>query len=419
MEIHSDTAFGRAVRRAPLIAGLLLTAGAIGFAATSLAGRAPQTAVSIGSKSIQCVEGIPVQVLKLRNSSGHRLKVRISVTLTRGDESVVTTRRSGRITGRTKRFRLSLGGAAASAMPYCRLLSGSRLSGLVISGSGDDRKRVRFVTVGRPQRAVTTRIELLGYAPAPLTEASGLAESREAPGTFWTHDDSGGAATLYALDESAGLLAQQPLAGVSNTDWEDIAIGPAEDPATDALYVGDIGDNAAVRPRVRVRRILEPALSGVAPGSVLGSVAPETIGLVYPDGARDAEALVVDPANGDIFVITKAEPVSRVYVAQAPVFGTGFDTTLEFLGEMDVGGVVAADACPDGETVLVKTYFGISAYVDPDGIEEALTTQSGRSRLYSIDFGFPQDESVAADPYCTGYSTLPEGAGAPLRRFAP
>ncbi|MFM9043913.1 MAG: hypothetical protein ACKOPI_07260, partial [bacterium] len=123
MEAEIHPSFGRAVRRAPLIAGLLLTAGAIGLAATSLAGRAPQAAVSIGSKSIQCVEGIPVQVLRLRNSSGHRLKVRISVTLTRGDESGVTTRRSGRITGRTKRFRLPLGVAAASAMPVCGLLS--------------------------------------------------------------------------------------------------------------------------------------------------------------------------------------------------------------------------------------------------------------------------------------------------------
>ncbi len=419
MEIHNHTEFGRVVRRAPLIAGLVLTAGAIGLVATSLAGKAPQKAVSIVSKSIECQAGMPVQALKLRDVNDQRPKVMITVRLIRDGESIATVRRSGRITGRTKRFRLSLGGVAASAMPYCRLLSGSRLSGLVIGGSGDSRKRVRFVTVGRPQRAVTARIELLGYAPAPLTEASGLVESREAPGTFWTHDDSGGAATLYALDESAGLLAQQPLAGVSNTDWEDIAIGPAEDPATNALYVGDIGDNAAVRPRVRVRRIPEPDLSGDAPGSVLGPVAPETIDLVYPDGARDAEALVVEPANGDILLITKAEPVSRVYVAKAPVFGNGFDTTLEFLGEMDVGGVVAADACPDGETVLVKTYFGISAYVDPDGVEEALTTQSGRSRLYSIDFSFPQDESVAADPYCTGYSTLPEGSGAPLRRFVP
>ncbi len=419
MEIQRHQFFRRAVRRSPLIAGLILAAGAIGLVATSLAGKAPQKAVSIVSKSIECQAGIPVQALKLRDVSGHRPKVVITVRLIRNGESIATVRRSGRITARTRRFRLSLGAAAASAMPYCRLLAGSRLTGLVVSGSGENRKRSRFVTVGRPQRAVTTRFEILGTAPAPISEASGLVESRESPGTFWTHDDSGGAATLYALDGSAGMMAEQPLAGIGNTDWEDLAIGPGADPSTDAIYVGDIGDNAAVRPRVRVRRIPEPDLSGVAPGSVLPPVPPETLDLVYPDGARDAEALVVDPTSGDLFIVTKREPASQVYVARNPAFGSGSDTTLELLGAMDVGGVVAADACPDGQTVLVKTYFGISAYIDPEGVEEALITQTGQSRLYSLDLDFFHDESVAADPYCTGYSTLPEGSGAPLRRFVP
>lgn len=409
----------RVVKRSPLIAGLLLAAGAIGLVATSLADKAPQSAVSIVSKAIECDGGIPVQAMRLRDVAGDRPRVRITVTLARNGESIATARRSGRITGRTKRFRLSLGGAAASAMPYCRLLKGSRLSGLIVSGSGENRRRKRFVTVGRPQRAVTTRVEILGTAPAPISEASGLAESRESPGTFWTHNDSGGAAALYALDESAALLATQPVSGVANNDWEDVAIGPASEPGRSALYIGEIGDNTGVRGQVRVYRIPEPDLAGTALGSVLAAVVPETTALVYPDGARDAEALVVDPESGAIFVITKREPVSRVYLVRNPIFGTGTETVMEFIGEMDVGGVVAADACPDGETVLVKTYSGISAYVDGRGIEQALVDQSGRSRLYSVDLGFPQDESVAADPYCTGYSTLPEGPGAPLRRFVP
>ena len=80
--------------------------------------------------------------------------------------------------------------------------------------------------------------------------------------------------------------------------------------------------------------------------------------------------------------------------------------------------MVAADACPDGETVLVKTYFGIYAHVSREGIEQALAAP-GASRLYLPDFSFPQDESVAADPWCSGYSVLPEGSGAPLARYVP
>lgn len=419
MVFQGSAGLFRLVRRTAIAVAAVAVLGAAGLAAFSLAGGAPKPAVSVASKSIACDQGMPVQMVRLGNRGGGKVSVQITVRLVRNGETLSTVKRSGPISGRSRRFRLPLGDEASIAMPYCRLLAGSKISGVVVARGGGQRKTVRFSTPGQPQRAVTGRIEPLGAAPAPLTEASGLAESRRDPGTFWTHNDSGGAASLYALDQSAGLIATQPVAGVANTDWEDIAIGPAADPAADALYIADIGDNSAVRSGIEIHRIPEPDLGGVGPGSVLAPVAPETIDLVYPDGAHDAEALVVDPTSGDVFVITKREPASRVYVARNPDSDAGAPATLEFLGEMDVGGVVAADACPDGETVLVKTYFGISAYVDRDGVEEALTTQSGQARLYSIDFSFPQDESVAADPYCTGYSTLPEGAGSPLRRFTP
>ena len=409
----------RLVKRTALAATALLVLGAAAVAAFSLAGGAPKPAVSLVSKSIACDPGMPVQVVRLGNRGGSKVPVEITVRLIRNGETVGTAKRRGRITGRSRTFRIGLGSAASAAMPYCRLLAGSKITGVVVARNGDQRRTVKFSTVGRPQRAVTSRIETLGAAPAPLTEASGLAESRSAPGIFWSHNDSGGAASLYALDKNSALLATQPVSGVVNTDWEDIALGPAADPGDDALYVGDIGDNAGARSGIRVYRIREPDLTGIGAGAVLPAALPETLSLVYPDGARDAEALVVDPVSGDVFVITKREPASRIYVVRNPVFDAGSTVTLEFLGELDAGGVVAADACPDGETVLVKTYFGVSAYVDRDGVEEALTTQSGQSRLYSIDLGFPQDESVAADPFCTGYSTLPEGASSPLRRFTP
>ena len=33
----------------------------------------------------------------------------------------------------------------------------------------------------------------------------------------------------------------------------------------------------------------------------------DSINLVYPDGSKDAETLMVDPLNGDIYIITKRE----------------------------------------------------------------------------------------------------------------
>ncbi|MFM9077026.1 MAG: hypothetical protein ACKORM_02180 [Solirubrobacterales bacterium] len=80
--------------------------------------------------------------------------------------------------------------------------------------------------------------------------------------------------------------------------------------------------------------------------------------------------------------------------------------------------MVGADVCPDGQTVLVKTYPEVLAYVSDSGVEAALTGEPAQ-RLYEPQISFFQDETVAADPWCTGYSVLPEGSGAPLARYAP
>ena len=79
-----------------------------------------------------------------------------------------------------------------------------------------------------------------------LAEASGLASSLLTPGILYTHNDSGGAPTVYTLNRRGLVPARIKLKGVTNRDWEDIAV--ARDPRTQkpCVYVGDIGDNNAV-----------------------------------------------------------------------------------------------------------------------------------------------------------------------------
>ena len=96
----------------------------------------------------------------------------------------------------------------------------------------------------------------------------------------------------------------------------------------------------------------------------------------------------------------------------------GETVTLEYMGELPFSGVVAADVCPDGQTVLVKSYFGVQAFVSGSGVARALAGEPA-SRPYEPQIAFSQDESIATDPWCTGYSVLPEGEGAPLIRYAP
>ena len=64
-----------------------------------------------------------------------------------------------------------------------------------------------------------------------IEESSGLVQSRKYPGVYWTHNDSGDSARLYAVTKN-GKIIHPPgnidyqgilVFEASNTDWEDIA----------------------------------------------------------------------------------------------------------------------------------------------------------------------------------------------------
>jgi hypothetical protein len=82
-----------------------------------------------------------------------------------------------------------------------------------------------------------------------VPEASGLAVSRRHPGLLWTHNDSGNATELFAVDTSGSLQGRLRLP-TRTRDFEDISAGPC--PAGDCLYIADIGDNQLARSRVQL-----------------------------------------------------------------------------------------------------------------------------------------------------------------------
>lgn len=153
-----------------------------------------------------------------------------------------------------------------------------------------------------------------------LGEISGLADSRRNSGVLWIHNDSGDKARIFAVNLAGTLLSEVTVPGASAVDWEDIAVGPGPQAAKSYLYIGDIGDNQALRKTIFVYRAPEPLIDPGLPGAAQNLADVETLELVYPDGAHDAESLLVDPWNGDLFVLTKAaDGKSKLYLAKAPL----------------------------------------------------------------------------------------------------
>ncbi|MDQ4097267.1 MAG: hypothetical protein M3144_05285 [Actinomycetota bacterium] len=197
---------------------------------------------------------------------------------------------------------------------------------------------------------------LLGTIADPeVTESSGLAASRRHPGRYWTHNDSDDDPLLYCLGGHGESCGTWHVPGADARDWEDIAAGPGPEPSTPYLYIGDIGDNVEDQPAVVVYRVAEPDVGN--PTGVTAAAEPVT--LRYPDGSHNAEALLVHPQSGDLYVVVK-EVNPRVYVARAPISSSS-TTTMELVATLSlaVGGpavVTGGDIAPDGRRLALSTY---------------------------------------------------------------
>jgi hypothetical protein len=202
-----------------------------------------------------------------------------------------------------------------------------------------------------------------------MAETSGAAVSRRQPGIIWTIDDSGNPPELIASDTLGRFRASISLDGASNTDWEDVALGPCHQ-AT-CVYIADTGDNNEVRPEVRLYRLIEPtvAVSNQVPGRST-TKAFEMLRFRYPDGPHDVEAMGVT-TNGDVLLVTKGRshgvlefriPPSA-WASSAVVTADRIDS-LPIAASASTGQLITGMAiAPDGRRAMVRSYREIFPFV--------------------------------------------------------
>ena len=246
-----------------------------------------------------------------------------------------------------------------------------------------------------------------------ITELSGIVAMDSG---WWAHNDSGDSARVFRLATDGSTLATVNLADVEATDWEDIT---SAGPASGELFVGDIGDNGAVRPEILVQHITIP--DPVPTGEV--TLPPEnlqTITLRYPGGPRDAETLLVDPVTRDLIVVHKVfGGDSELYVAPEDDWSDG-EAVLEEAGTVAVGdspldATTAGDIGFDGQVVALRTYAAILVFPrqEEQSVAEALATNQPCNATTAIEV---QGEALAFTP--EGYVTISEGERSRINRFA-
>jgi hypothetical protein len=138
-----------------------------------------------------------------------------------------------------------------------------------------------------------------------IKESSGLAKSVKHPGVYWTVNDSGDTGRVFAVDTTGEVKAVVRF-GAKVNDVE--ALGIDRD---GTLYIADIGDNEENREQIEIYTIPEPETLEDE-----SNVKYRRYDFTYPDGAHDAETLLIEPGTSQLYIVTKAvKGTGTIYAA--------------------------------------------------------------------------------------------------------
>lgn len=185
------------------------------------------------------------------------------------------------------------------------------------------------------------------FTDPAVVESSGLAL---VDGLVVTVNDSGDEARVFAVDPATGETVGVTRWSAEPSDIE--ALAPAGD---GTVWVGDIGDNAADRDTISVARV------PVGRGQL--TVEAPTYELRYPRAPSDAEALLVHPGTGRLYVVTKGVFGGVVYAAPVSL-STEVANPLRQVGRA-MPLVTDGAFLPDGEQVVLRDYGRAVVYDFP------------------------------------------------------
>lgn len=196
--------------------------------------------------------------------------------------------------------------------------------------------------------------EVCRFSDERLDEISGMTLSLRHPGVLWVHNDSSGGPYIYAIDATTcETLARVRIDGIAARDIEAIASG-RDAKGRPVLWVADIGDNLDSWPEVRLHRVREPKTIEST------TVTARTYRVTYADRPHNAEALLVDPASGAMWIVTRQLAHGRLYALPSPLSRTEVNIAQPIQRE---GGLVTDGAVsPDGSRYVLRNYVDATVF---------------------------------------------------------
>ncbi len=234
-------------------------------------------------------------------------------------------------------------------------------------------------------------------ADARITESSGLAVSTEHDDLAYTINDSGNAATVFAIRISTGKVVGTT--SLRNDTWtlldtEAMALRDG------TLWVADTGDNVQSRSDAALYAFDEPG-----PGDHV--VVPKRYPVTFEAGPQNVEAIAVPPDSGRILLLSKVAAGGLVHRLPAKLRENAANRATP---TSRVTPVFTTDATysDDGRRVLVRNYL-VAQVRDAESWDLVRTDILPNQQL---------GETIALEPKDRSYLIGSEGVGSTLLRIA-
>ena len=188
------------------------------------------------------------------------------------------------------------------------------------------------------------------YTHPDIRESSGIVKSQQFEGVYWTLNDSGNPAALYATKLNGELIQEIAVHGSGNFDWEALGID-----AQNRLWIGEIGNNSRLRQDLKVVVVEEPNPFTETEVEVIASYPYR-----YPDENVDAEGLFI--AEGIPYIVSKERERAVLY-RFSTTLQPDTKQVLERVGELaGAKWVTGAGLSEDGTRLAVCTYDALWVY---------------------------------------------------------
>jgi hypothetical protein len=256
--------------------------------------------------------------------------------------------------------------------------------------------------------------DVVSLDESDLKESSGLAISHREPLHFWSHNDSGGEARLYAFDSTGHKTGHLNLKSTKFEDWEDLSAFVQD--GVPRLLIADCGDNDFERSHARIHLFDEP---DPTKKTTLDDDDIQTLRVTYEDGPQDCEAVAVDVSRGLIILVSKTKlPYCGVYAIPLPPRTNkqgDMQVTAKRVCSLPIPMVTALDVDANNGDLWLVSYFHALCYRCTSRLMPLHAQFSGSPEIYELP-RWKQIEAVAIDGDHNVWLTS-EGKKAPLGRL--